>query len=106
MSASCYLIDFEGNLWSFGCDGNGLLGHGFNDQNINTPEEINTLKCIQQISYGSCGHHFLAKNSHNQIFVAGNNAHGQLGTGDIQSISIPKEINSQYSTIWTDILHT
>ena len=43
---------------------------------------------------------FLAITSQNQIFVTGNNKYGQLGTGDTQSLSIPKEINSQYSTIW------
>ena len=103
--SSCYLIDFEGNLWSFGLNGQGQLGHG-DDINVNTPKTINTLKDIQQISYGSCGYHFFAKNSQNQIFAAGYNAQGQLGTGDTQSFLIPKEINSQYSAIWGDILHS
>ena len=99
--SSCYLIDFEGNLWSFGLNGSGQLGHG-DEKNINTPKVINTLKDIQQISYGCSGHHFFAKNSQNQIFVSGRNNVGQLGTGDRQLVSIPKEINSQYSTIWRD----
>ena len=102
VSSSCYLIDFEGNLWSFGYNyDEGQLGHG-NTQNKNIPEIVNTLKDIQQISSGPCGNHFFAKNSQNQIFATGNNAFGQLGTGDTQSISIPKEINSQYSTIWRE----
>ena len=99
--ASSYLIDFEGNLWTFGKNESGQLGHG-DKTNKNTPKVINTLKDIQQISYGCTGYHFLAKNSKNQIFVTGNNYHGQLGTGDTQSVSIPKEINSEYSTIWRD----
>ena len=103
--SSCYLIDFEGNLWSFGYNSQGQLGHG-DKINTNTPKIINTLKDIQQISHGCCGEHFLAKNSQNQIFVSGNNNHGQLGTGDTQSVSIPKEIDSQYSTIWRDEFHT
>ena len=101
VGASCYLIDFEGNLWSFGLDDNGQLGHG-NGTNINSPKIICTLKDIQQISYGCSGFHFFAKNSQNQIFVTGYNYFGQLGTGDNRSVSIPKEINSQYSTIWRD----
>ena len=105
VNASSYLIDFEGNLWTFGYNGKGQLGHGDNT-NINAPKVINTVKDIQQISYGSCGDHFFAKSSRNQIFVAGYNACGQLGTGDIQPASIPKEINSQYSTIWRDEVHT
>ena len=105
VGSSCYLIDFEGNLWTFGHNGYGQLGHG-DKTHINTPKIINTLKDIQQISYGSTGNHFLAKNSQNQIFVAGNSYHGQLGTVDMQTISIPEEINSQYSTIWRDERHT
>ena len=104
-NASCYLIDFEGNLWTFGCNEDGQLGHGHSN-NINTPTVINTLKDIQQISGGPCGCHFMAKNSQNQIFVTGNNDCGQLGTGDTQSVSIPKEINSQYFTIWRDELRS
>ena len=105
VNTSCYLIDFGGNLWSFGRNGNGQLGHG-DKTTINVPKVISTLKDIQQISYGSSGDHFIAKNSQNQIFVTGNNESGQLGTGDTQSVSIPKELNSQYSTIWGDEFHT
>ena len=105
VNSSCYLIDFEGNLWTFGHNYFGQLGHG-DRTNINTPKIVNTLKNIQQISYGSCGHHFLAKNSQNQIFATGNNFFGQLGTGNNESVSIPKEINSQYSNIWRDEFYT
>ena len=101
---SCYLIDFEGNVWSFGYNAKGQLGQG-DKEDINVPKIINTLKDIQQISYGCCGEQFLPKNSQNQIFVAGGNSRGQLGTGDTQSLSIPKEMNSQYSTIWGDVVH-
>ena len=104
MNASCYLIDFEANLWSFGYNKQGQLGHG-NKTNINTPKIIPILKDIQQISQGSRGNHFFAKNSQNQIFVTGYNGSGQLGTGDTQSLSIPKEMNSQYSTIWGSNKH-
>ena len=104
VGASCYLIDFEGNIWSFGYNNHGQLGHSHNS-NINTPEIIKTLNYIQQISCGSLGYHFIAKNSQNQIFVTGRNDYGQLGTGDTQSLSILKEINSQYSTIWRDVLY-
>ena len=99
VNASCYLIDFEGNVWSFGYNSKGQLGHG-DIKNIKAPKVISTLKDIQQISYGPCGEHFFAKNSQNQIFVIGYNHFGQHGTGDYQSVSIPKEMNSQYSKIW------
>ena len=96
---SCYLIDFEGNLWSFGFNFKGQLGHG-DKTHLNTPKIINTLKDIQQIAYGNSGFHFIAKNTQGQIFGSGSNNFGQLGTGDFESVSTPKEINSQYSTIW------
>ena len=99
--ASCYLVDFDGNLWSFGFNMYGQLGHG-DKTDINTPKIVNILKDIRQISYGNSASHFFAKNSQNQIFVTGNNFKGQLGTGDTQLVSIPKEINPQYSTIWRD----
>ena len=103
--SSCYLIDFEGNLWSFGNNEYGQLGHGDN-KSINTPKVISILKDIQQISYGSTGNHFFAKNSQNQIFATGNNYRGQLGTGNTESSSIPKEISSQYSSIWRELFHS
>ena len=102
--ASSYLIDFRRNLWSFGFNNHGQLGHG-GKTNINTPKVISTIKDIQKISYGSYGHHFIAKNSQNKIFVAGNNSYGQLGTGDTQSVSIPKEIDSKYFPIWGSNQH-
>ena len=100
-SESCYLVDFEGNLWSFGYNNRGQLGHG-DYTYINSPKVITTLKDIQQISHGCCGVHFIAKNSQKQIFVIGNNSKGQLGTGDNQKTLIPKEINSEYFSIWRD----
>ena len=107
VGGSCYLIDFEGNLWTFGLNNAGQLGHGDDTTNINAPKVINTLKdIIQQISYGCCGFHFISKNFQNQIFATGNNNCRQLGTGDTQSVSIPKEINSQYSNIWRDEFYT
>ena len=105
VDTSCYLADFEGNLWTFGLNDWGQLGHG-DKTNINAPKVISTLKDIQQISYGCTGRHFLAKNSQNQIFITGKNDCGQLGTGDFESVSIPKEIDSQYSTIWRDEFHS
>ena len=98
---SCYLIDFEGNLWTFGNNDNGQLGHG-DTKHKNAPILVNLLTDIQQISHGSSGRHFLAKNSQNQIFATGYNTSGQLGTGDTKSRSKPKKMNSQYSTIWRD----
>ena len=105
VNSSCYLIDFERNFWAFGANEYGQLGDG-DETYIDTPKIMNALENIQQISHGSCGSHFFAKNSQNQIFATGNNECGQLGTGDTESVSIPKEMDSQYSTIWRDEFYT
>ena len=98
---SCYLFDFEGNVWSFGYNGDGQLGHGDTTHRY-VPKKIESLKNIQQLSYGCVAYHFLAKDSQNKIFVAGNNDYGQLGSGNTQSPqTTPLEISSQYSAeIW------
>ena len=96
---SSYLIDFEGNVWSFGAGSLGQLGHG-DKNNLKSPKKIESLKDIQQISKGPYGDHFLVKDSQNSIFAIGSNNCGQLGTGDTESVPIPKVINSKYFSIW------
>ena len=101
VSAGSYLLDFEGNLWSFGYNERAQLGHG-DTKNRKLPTKVESFKDIQQISYGSSGSCFLAKDSQNNIFVTGYNGYGQLGTGDDKPVIIPKEINSKYFSIWGD----
>ena len=96
---SSYLIDFEGFVWSFGSNSTGQLGHG-DTKHRKVPEKIEKLKDIQQISYSPTGGAFFAKDSQNTIFVTGHNLHGQLGVGDKTSLSIPKEMDPEYFTIW------
>ena len=89
---SSYFIDFDGNLWCVGR--NSIL------KNNNIPKKVENLKDIQQISLGTHGAHFLAKDSQNRIFVVGLNAQGQLGIGAQVATLNPKEMDPQYSTIW------
>ena len=100
---SSYLIDFEGNLWSFGFNANGQLGLG-DKANYNVPTKIPTISEIVEISSGSCGYHFLVKNSQNEIFVVGDNQYGQLGNDTKISYSIPKKMNTEHFTIWGNSL--
>ena len=100
VSNSSYLIDFDGNVWSFGHNNQGQLGHG-NELVKNVPTKIEALKNIKQISIGYSGSHFLAKDSHDKIFVNGNNDYGQLGTGTSgKPISNPTQLNPDYFNIW------
>ena len=100
---SSYLIDLEGNVWSFGLNANGQLG--LNDkENRNSPTKIPTISEIVEISSGSCGYHFLAKNSQNEIFVVGDNQYGQLGNDTEISLSVPEIMKAEYFTIWGNSL--
>ena len=99
VNGSCYLIDFERNLWSFGLNNKGQLGHG-NDTNINIPKVINFKGHSTNIMW-TMWHHFFAKNSQNQIT---GDSYFELGAGNTELISTPKEMNSQYSTIWRQTL--
>ena len=83
---SSYLLDFEGNVWSFGHNSYGQLGNG-EKTDRKVPTKIESLKDIQQISYG-CGYHFLVKDSHNKIFVFGSNREEQLATEKPESLPI------------------
>ena len=47
---------------------------------------------------------FCKKLSKSNICSGDYNSYGQLGTGDTRSFLNPKELNSQYSTIWGDVL--
>ena len=80
---SSYLIDMEGNIWSFGSNMHGQLGHE-GRKNINTvPIKLDSLKDIQKISYGCCAFaHILLKDSQSKIFTIGQNNSGQLGIGN------------------------
>ena len=97
---SSYLLDTEGNVWSFGDDRYGKLAH-FDEIGHNIPKKVEHLKDIKQISYGYSGHHFLAKDSQDKIFAAGNNLGGQLGVGDTLNKPCCRLISSS-SLIWGD----
>ena len=96
---SNYLLDFYGNVWSFGSNAFGQLGHG-NKNNYNTPTIINSLKNIKEISHGTGSNHFFAKDIQNKIYYTGKNRNGQLGTSVFEFISIPKEMNFTFFPIW------
>ena len=94
---SC-LVDFDGNLWSFG------LNNYFDDlsdlKNRNIPTKYPDIESVTQIASGCCGNHILIQNRDNKIFVGGNNHFGQLGTGETLTTNpIFKEMNSHYFAI-------
>ena len=95
---SSFLLDIEGNVWSFGDNYSGQLGQGKTEDGY-VPTKIKSLKNIQQISCGPSGNHFLAKDSKHRMFFTGNFSF-DTKTRKRESFSTPKEVDSQYSTIW------
>ena len=94
-----YAIDLDGNLWSFGDNGYAQLGFG-NSLSVNVPS-MTPLKNIQQVSSGSSGLHFLAKDCHNKIHGAGINNAGQLGLENTISTKFSREMSIHHSNnIW------
>ena len=111
---SCFLLDFDGFVWSFGRNIENILGHKipifqqfFYKKNkiTNTfvPRKNNYLSNIKYISYGCSSEHLLVKDAQNNIFVMGNNGLGQLGLGNTLEVSTPQQLNTDYSQIWGDV---
>ena len=100
---SVFLIDFDGNVWSFGLNDHGQLGLEIKDS-VNIPTKINSISNITEISCGTCSSHVLAKDSQGRIFVFGNNDAGQLGRKPIymEHNSTPKEMNleNSFASMW------
>eukprot|EP01084_Bolivina_argentea_P309957 536202_1 len=89
----------DGNVWSFGYNNQGQLGHA-NQKTNSTPTIIEALKDehIVQISSGSF--HSAVISQKGNLFCFGNNGYGQCGLGDNWNadILIPKkvDINKEY----------
>ena len=94
------MVDFDGNVWSFGCNTNGQLSLGHCGK-INIPTQIPSIKEINQISQGTESYHILLKNSRNEIFVVGNNDYGQIALKCFfKTTTTPVQIDSSLSMIW------
>ena len=76
----------NGNLYSFGINTSGQLGHG-NNTNYYYPKKIDGL---ENIDFVECGSDFtVCKAVNNNVFVWGGNDSGQLGIGNTTNINIP-----------------
>ena len=102
VSFCSYLIDFDGNLWSFGLNDYGQLGLG-DETNRSLPTKVNCLTNIRKASSGCVGFHSLVQDSNNKIFVLGNNLYGQIGLECTKTL-IPKELDSKYFSIWGEFI--
>eukprot|EP01083_Nonionella_stella_P297353 1009844_1 len=86
----------NGNVWSFGLNTDGQLGHNDDVDARFKPKMIESIKDLC-ISYISCGynHNFLIETT-GKVFVFGRNRSGQCGTGSYDydvPIKVPTEID-------------
>ena len=107
---SCYAIDEDGWVWSWGYNGYGQLGHT-GTTNVNYPKRIDdgTVAGSTKSSFNSFGSGYAiqgiwaagqeygyvhAVDENGGLWAFGNNDNGQLGTGDVADRSSPQLIDS------------
>jgi alpha-tubulin suppressor-like RCC1 family protein len=81
----------NGDVYSFGHNSNGQLGHGDED-NRSLPTKITSLSNAKAIAAG--GGHSLVLLKNGDVYSFGNNSYGQLGHGDKDNRSLPTKIKS------------
>ncbi len=77
--ASAYALDANGDVWSWGSNSLGQTGNFVFAPFYTTPEQVETLTNISQISAGS--NHCIALDSSGNVWAWGNNADAQIGDG-------------------------
>jgi alpha-tubulin suppressor-like RCC1 family protein len=75
-----YAIDIHGRVFGWGYNGHGQVGQGNTTSPISTPSLIPFPEAIVQISTGTFFSLFVGVSG--QLYSLGNNAHGNLGTGN------------------------
>ena len=96
---SCYALDEDGNLWSWGYNGYGQLGTN-NTTNYNTPQLIPKATYFNnnEIEHIWCsgGNYVMvhAVDTAGNLYAWGRNADGQLGVGNTSDQTTPQQITS------------
>ncbi|KRX02820.1 Regulator of chromosome condensation 1/beta-lactamase-inhibitor protein II [Pseudocohnilembus persalinus] len=85
------ILTTTGHLFSFGNNSEGQLGHG-DKENRQWPELIENFKHIK-IQSIDCGmKHCIANSTNNKVYTWGWGAKGQLGHGDLENQTSPKQL--------------
>ena len=97
---SCYAIDEDGELWSWGYNGYGQLGNG-NTSNQSVPVKIdkatnfNNSEIEAFWTFGESYTWAMAYTKEKKLYVWGYNGNGQLGIGNTSNQSSPQEVTTQ-----------
>lgn len=100
------LLTNAGQVYTFGLNDSGELGHGDNEVR-NTPTLIQGIDGITAVAAGNW--HTLLLTAEGQVYSFGSNDYGQLGRKDNESKSIPKLIsglNDRITAIAAGARHT
>ncbi|KAL0483078.1 hypothetical protein AKO1_014961 [Acrasis kona] len=82
-----YALTKSGMVYCWGKNVDGCLGLGEDVTEVQVPTLIPSLRSVTQLSSGKS--HVLALCDNGQLFSFGNNASGQLGTGDLFNSALP-----------------
>lgn len=86
---SCF-VNTNQNAYCFGANSSGQLGNGSNTSS-SSPVPVNDLTGVSMIITSSA-HACAVTNNNKNVFCWGDNQHGQLGTGNTTSYTIPQKV--------------
>ena len=106
MSRTSGAIKKDGTLWTWGLNGNGVLGQNTGyGVNRSSPVQVGALTTWYKLSAGSydnnAGAHFLAVKTDGTMWSWGANGSGQLGQNDTDARSSPVQVGAL--TEWAEV---
>jgi len=88
------MVSDRGDIYTFGSNRDGQQGNGQQDMLPHpTPTIMSTLPQLRGLRANCGAYHCLAVTLSLTIYAWGWNSHGQLGTGNLQTVSIPSELS-------------
>lgn len=104
---SCYALDEDGELWSWGYNGYGQLGNGNTTQQttpvkIDKSSNFNNSEVVAFWTAGDSYPHCFALTAEGKFYAWGRNADGQLGIGNTTDQSSPVEVTATNAVAFTD----
>ena len=96
VSAGCdhnLAITADSAVWSWGCGGNGRLGHG-DRQRQPLPKKVEAFAGQRVAAVSAGDDHSLAITADGAVWSWGNGGFGKLGHGDLQGQLLPKKVEA------------